>query len=306
MASSSSSSVGNHGLLVLFGNDRARMLPNAALFDTDELTWQPVDQLGTVIQGRSGHTLTNIGEFMGDIDPYVSPSSSSTMVASGASPSSSSSAAAAGAAPALRIPKTRFILIGGKRIFPDTVHYNEVFICVYDASRCTLTWRPLPLTGVAEPDPRSYHSAVWRPENNVVYIFGGIISNIYSSELATLNPITGLWRTVTPAEVPGYSLPVARSGHVAFLIEDGTKMLVAGSYNEDSEEITVATLTFATMRWTVAKVDPKGSTPSRRAAISGGVLPPMSGGARLPMLVVFAGFELSARRCFNDLFVMPF
>lgn len=202
-----------------------------------------------------------------------------------------------------KIPKVRFILIGGKRIFPDTVHYSDVFIGVYDASNHSLTWRPLPLAG--DPEPRSYHSSVFQPANGLVYVFGGIINNIYSSDLATLNPLTGVWRTITPTALPGYVVPVARSGHVAFLVDDGTKMLVAGSYAEDSEDLTVATLTFATMRWSVAKVDPRGQTPSRRAAISGGVLPAMTGGARLPLLVVFAGFELSARRCFNDLFVLP-
>jgi len=83
---------------------------------------------------------------------------------------------------------------------------------------------------------------------------------------------------------------VARSGHVAFVVDEGQKMLVAGSYAEDSDELTVALLTFATMRWTIARVDPRGQTPSRRAAISGGLLPAMGGGARLPPLGYFWWF----------------
>ena len=197
----------------------------------------------------------------------------------------------------------KMLLIGGKRIFPETIHYAEVFMACYDPQQLTLTWKPLPLIG-DDAEPRSYHSAVCH-RDGVVYIFGGIVQNVYSNELCTLCPAQRLWRNISCAEVPGYAPPVPRSGHVAFIDETGEKMIVAGSYAEDSEDLTVAVLHFASMRWSVARVDPRGQTPSRRAAISGALLPQMIGGARLPMMVVFGGFELTARRCFNDLFVLP-
>ena len=87
-------------------------------------------------------------------------------------------------------------------------------------------------------------------------------------------------------------------------------MIVAGSYSEDTEELTVGILEFDSMKWTsAAKVkDPRQGarleTPSRRAAVSGGLFveqqqhQPNSGSTttRLPMLILFGGFELSGRQ----------
>jgi len=57
------SATGGGGLLVLFGNDRTRMLPNAAVFDVDDGAWCIVNQFGTSVPARSGHSLTAIAEF---------------------------------------------------------------------------------------------------------------------------------------------------------------------------------------------------------------------------------------------------
>lgn len=98
-------------------------------------------------------------------------------------------------------------------------------------------------------------------------------------------------------------------------------MLVAGSYSEDTDDLTVGLLDFDSMKWTTAQVkDPRQrarlETPTRRAAVSGGLfvdettfggssLSSSTFSSRLPMLVLFGGFELSGRRCFNDLYTLP-
>jgi hypothetical protein len=186
----------------------------------------------------------------------------------------------------------KLYLIGGKQIFPTMLTYSDVLVGVFDAEEATITWSRAPLN--MDVDQRAYHSAIGYRES--IFVFGGIVNNVYCRELCQYDTMHGVWTNITPASRPGYTPPPPRSGHIAVLY--GNEMVVFGSYSEDTQHMTLLSLDLETMHW--RHVDTVGPGPLRRAAPSGAVIAADSFRGKAARLVVFGGFDIAARRCFNE------
>ena len=191
--------------------------------------------------------------------------------------------------------KNKLYLIGGKQIFPNMRTYNDVMVGSFDADNASITWKQLQPVG-QEVDKRAYHtSVVYR---DVIYSFGGIVNNVYCRDLCSFNPATLTWHTYAQGVPPTYQPTTARSGHIALV--NGSDMYVFGSYSEDTSDMSLYALCLETFVWRT--VQTKGIAPPRRAAPSGVLLPADPLRSKLPRLLVFGGFDISARKCFNELF----
>jgi hypothetical protein len=187
-------------------------------------------------------------------------------------------------------------LIGGKQIFPTMVTYNDVLVGSFDPEDCSISWRRAAVN--VEVDQRAYHSAVGY--NTDIYVFGGIVNNVYCRELCRFDTANGIWTSINTTNTPGYSPPPPRSGHIAVLY--GTEMVVFGSYSEESANMSLLALDLETLHWRT--VDTRGPGPLRRAAPSGAVIPADSFRGKAARLLVFGGFDIAARRCFNEIHII--
>jgi hypothetical protein len=265
------------GMLVWGGNGSNSMATEAWVVTVHDHTWHSVRERGTVPPPRSGHTMTALGD-------------------------------------------GRLIVVGGKRLFPRPITYQDVYVGTFDPAALTITWARMAV-GETEADvadmrarldaatsaeerasldqgpfaARAYHTCVWY--GGCVWMYGGVVANIYTNELWSLNPATGVCRCIDPALHRGTAGRRARSGHSAAVV-DG-RMYVCGSYAD--EDFSVDVFNFKTFAWVPLKhaaVVP-GAVPTRRAALGAAVTVPS--GNRLPLLVLFGGFNMAAKRCMNDL-----
>ena len=188
-------------------------------------------------------------------------------------------------------------LIGGKQIFPAMQCFGDVFEGHLDKARHELCWREMKVRG-DEVEKRAYHSsAVYQDK---IYIYGGIVNDIYSKGLASFDLQTRTWTVITSANTPGYVPSLPRSGHVAFVYQD--RMYVFGSYAEDGPDLALYQYSFMTNSW--SRVTTHGRAPPKRAAPSGAFVGPSTGHPRMPFLFVFGGFDIALRKCYNDVFTI--
>lgn len=190
----------------------------------------------------------------------------------------------------------KMYLIGGKQIFPTMRTYNDLLVGEFNPKNCNITWKPAPVT--TELERRAYHTAVAHQKQ--VFVFGGIVNNVYCRDLCSYDTVGGVWRTYAQGNPPLYNPTHARSGHIA--VVHGSEMYVFGSYSEEGNEMVLQCLDLETLAWRTVRTTAAG--PPRRAAPSGVILPADVSRAQLPQLLVFGGFDLPARRCFNEVYTI--
>ena len=189
----------------------------------------------------------------------------------------------------------RLYLIGGKQIFPTMHTHTDLLIGTFDADQSTIDWVRAPVAGL---DQRAYHSAVAYKDS--IYVFGGIVNNVYCRDLSVYHTIREMWVTISTANVPNYAPPPPRSGHIAVVY--GREMVVLGSYSEEGPAMSLIALDMDSFVWRV--VETTGSPPLRRAAPTGVVIPADSFRGKPPRLLAVGGFDIAARRCFSELHVI--
>jgi hypothetical protein len=194
----------------------------------------------------------------------------------------------------------KIYLIGGKQIFPAMKTFSDVFEGAVDVDQAVITWRllkPTPLPEGTIVERRGYHSAVAKGDH--IYIHGGIVRDVYCNDVCIYDTVHNTWKNLIPG-TEGYTPSTPRSGHVAVVHND--EMFVFGSYSEEHPNMHLYSFDLRKYQW--RKVDTSGRPPARRAAPSGVLLPQDPAHALLPRLFLFGGFDISTRKCFNDVFTI--
>lgn len=193
-------------------------------------------------------------------------------------------------------------LIGGKQIFPTMRTYNEIFEGTVNFEAETVTWRLVRPAAVYPEgsivEKRGYHSAV--AHGDEIIIHGGIVRDVYCHDVCSYDVVRNVWKSFQVGDPAGYIPSVPRSGHIAVVHRD--EMFVFGSYSEDHPSMLLYSFCLRSFQWRRVQVTGKG--PARRAAPSGVLLPYDASTALLPRLLLFGGFDISTRRCFNDVFTI--
>ena len=196
----------------------------------------------------------------------------------------------------------KIFIIGGKQLFPVVKCYGDILAGTVDITNATISWQLVqPVTPTNDPceiPKRTYHSAA--AYGHLLYVFGGIVRDQYCRELCCFNTETCVWKTFQPGDPPRYVPAFPRSGHIAIIHKD--EMYVFGSYSEEGSTMQLVALSLRTFQWRV--VETGGKAPSRRAAPSAVLLPRSHVQGTLPRLLIFGGFDIHTRKCFNDLFTI--
>lgn len=239
------------------------------------------DKSGHVHEVFAYNTFTNLWSMLSCVGDYVEPRSGHSVTV---------------------MPDGHLWLIGGKQIFPVMKNFGDIFEGTVDFERECILWRSvtprLVIPEGAIVEERGYHSAA--AYGDCIVIHGGIVRNVYCSDLCLYDVVQNVWRCLQPGEPPTYTPSNPRSGHIA--VVNGDEMLVFGSYSEDHPSMLLSSLCLKTFVW--RRVPVTGRSPARRAAPSGVLLPQDAAGTLLPRLLVFGGFDITTRKCFNDLFTI--
>lgn len=257
-------------LLLLYGNDKSGHVNDVFAFNLFTQQWMLMACVGDVVEPRSGHSVSVV---------------------------SSSAAASTGAS------SQRLWLIGGKQIFPRMRSFGDIFEGTVNFETLTIHWRRVtPQSVLPQGTPmekRGYHSAVVY-QDHLIVLHGGIVRDLYSPDICIYDTRMNVWRTLKPGDPSGYVPCAPRSGHLAVIHND--EMFVYGSYSEEQAHMTLNSFCLQTYKW--RRVSTSGRGPSRRAAPAGVLLPLDHSTAMLPRLLIFGGFDIVTRRCYNDIFTI--
>ena len=193
------------------------------------------------------------------------------------------------------VVRNKLYLIGGKQIFPVMMSFSSVYEGTFFPDRGEIVWTKIESRG-EDVKKRAYHTAA--VHNNIIYVYGGIVNDVYSRDLCSYDASSHVWRLFTTGNPRLYTPTVSRSGHVAVVHND--QMIVFGSYSEESPDLALYSLDLKTFVW--RRMETKGKAPGKRAAPSGTVIPSDPRRPKLPVIFVFGGFDIAARKCFNDVY----
>lgn len=267
-------------LVLLYGNDKGGHVQDVFAFNTFTQSWSVLTPRGDYIEPRSGHSVNVVHD--------------------------------------------KLLLIGGKQIFPTMKSFGDIFEGTVDFEHDCITWKIVqPIAVVPEGavvEKRGYHSTALYGDNQIV-IHGGIVKDVYCNDVCVYHVDTKTWQVINPGEVVvplshnhhgnvttsappvgavGYVPCQPRSGHIAVIHQDA--MYVCGSYSEEHPQMILHSLCLRTFVW--RRVHVSGKAPARRAAPSGVLLPQDPTFALMPRLLLFGGFDISSRKCFNDVYTV--
>jgi hypothetical protein len=251
-------------LVLLYGNDKGGHVHDVFAFNTFTQSWTVLSPRGDYVEPRSGHSVNVVND--------------------------------------------RLYLIGGKQIFPAMKSFGDVFEGFVDFENDVITWRMITPVAVlpegAVVEKRGYHSTALYGEHQIV-IHGGIVKDVYCNDVCIYDVAARTWQVISAGDVvPGggsYVPCQPRSGHIAVIHKDA--MYVCGSYSEEHAHMILHSLCLRTFVWRRVHVGGK-QLPARRAAPSGVLLPQNTTFALMPRLLMFGGFDITTRKCFNDVYTV--
>ena len=153
---------------------------------------------------------------------------------------------------------------------------------VYDMNKRTWT-KPINCEGV----PRTWHSATFLPDRQLLISFGGESYNPKTKRTTTTDQVMVLDTEIMlwyPPSVSG-AVPTGRSGHTASLLPNTKELVVFGGVKNNKWQNSIAVLDTARWKWSVPKVS--GHAPRARSYHT--ATPVTRQGKGGSLLVIFGG-----------------
>ena len=189
----------------------------------------------------------------------------------------------------------RVLVYGGQTFDHEANSFKTIpDIHVYDMS--TRKWSK-PVS--SESVPRTWHSATFLPERQLLISFGGDQWDEKSKKVVTTDEVMVLDTDIMlwyPPSVSG-QIPSGRSGHTASLLPNTNELVVFGGVKNNKWQNSVAVLDTSRWKWTNPKI--AGSAPRPRSYHSATAVGGSSGRSRL---VIFGGNDES--ESFNTVHVL--
>jgi hypothetical protein len=267
-----------------------------------------------------GQSLESLGQTMPDNDDESSMEDSNNKIKSTTTTSSvgamksnmSGMTTTATVAPCPRWGQTmtmidhrRFIIYGGQTIMEEQHGSSSTAVPLADLYVYDLmdgSWsRPINCDGVA----RTWHTANFLPERQLLLCFGGEVLNEASGKLTTTDQVMVLDTDIMlwyPPSVSG-QIPSGRSGHSSCVISNTSELVVFGGVRNGKWLNSVAVLD--TNRWKWSALKALGDAPRPRSYHSATVIGSSSsgsGGSSSSRIVIFGGND--GDQCFNSVHVL--
>lgn len=176
----------------------------------------------------------------------------------------------------------RVLVYGGQSFDHDTNSFKTICdIHVYDMS--TRKWSK-PVS--SESVPRTWHSATFLPERQLLISFGGDQWDEKSKKVVTTEEVMVLDTDIMlwyPPSVSG-QIPTGRSGHTASLLPNTNELVVFGGVKNNKWQNSLAVLDTSRWKWSNPKIS--GSAPRPRSYHTATAVGGSSGRSRL---VIFGG-----------------
>mmetsp|Transcript_37988 Transcript_37988/g.82650 ORF Transcript_37988/g.82650 Transcript_37988/m.82650 type:complete len:782 (-) Transcript_37988:521-2866(-) len=176
----------------------------------------------------------------------------------------------------------RILVYGGQTFDTEANSFKTLpDIHVYDMS--TRKWTK-PVS--SESVPRTWHSATFLPERQLLISFGGDQWNEKTKKVATTDEVMVLDTDIMlwyPPSVSG-QIPSGRSGHTASLLPHTNELVVFGGVKNNKWQNSVAVLDTTRWKWSVPKI--AGSAPRPRSYHTATAVGASHGRSRL---VIFGG-----------------
>jgi N-acetylneuraminic acid mutarotase len=194
------------------------------------------------------------------------------------------------------IDDSKVLVYGGQLYDPAENKLTTMTdLYVYDLKKKTWS-KPVNCEGM----PRTWHSATFLPDRQLLISFGGESFNPKTKKTVTTDQVMVLDTEIMlwyPPSVSG-NVPSGRSGHTATLLPNTNELVVFGGVKNNKWQNTMAVLDSMRWSWSVPKIT--GTAPKPRSYHSATAVPSSDGDGY--MLVVFGGNNET--ECFNTVHVL--